>query len=216
MRSRLTHLISFFSFLDPTATNPSLTPTTSPSTPISALPKAVPQTLSHHHRTDSTSLPANPTQSLRSRYAHLPLPLRVMVAFAFHTPTATQLKLVVGFATLFLGGALWIFGQAGESLATTGLGYLVVFDGVGALSRIWVEGRAEGIDKVWDAAGASTHGHCGLRLPFGWVCDELARPDPTALTQTLHSQPTTPSHTGSLWPMRLPALLGRLCLQGGC
>ena len=70
-------------------------------------------------------------------------------------------------AQIVLGASLWITGQSGESLSVTGLGYLVVFDGIGGLSGVLVEG-AKGVDRLW-ASMAGTKGDAEIRLPFGSV-----------------------------------------------
>jgi len=80
------------------------------------------------------------------------------------------MALVLSVFEIALGAMLWIYGQSGESLAVTGLGYLVVFDGMGALSSVVVEGNAKDIDILWELLGSSSASRSGdrqLRYPFG-------------------------------------------------
>lgn len=67
---------------------------------------------------------------------------------------------------LCLGAALWIYGQSGESLSVTGLGYLVVFDAIGALSTIFIEDSKD-VDVLYDVLSKNSTDH--LRHPFGCV-----------------------------------------------
>ncbi|KAM0751358.1 hypothetical protein T439DRAFT_325505 [Meredithblackwellia eburnea MCA 4105] len=112
----------------------------------------------------SSFLPA-PSHALRSKYAHLPYPVRLLVFSALYLPLRTQVALAISVGQIILGASLWVTGQAGESLSVTGLGYLVVFDGMGGLSNIFVEGGA-GIENLWSLMG-STRAEKGLRMPFG-------------------------------------------------
>lgn len=66
-----------------------------------------------------------------------------------------------------LGASLWISGQSGESLAVTGLGYLVVFDGLAALSSVMVEGNARGTEKLWSIISGRRAGDNAVRFPYG-------------------------------------------------
>lgn len=153
---------NFFSFLDPTQTNPDLS-RPSPNSPSS------PSSAPFHSTRDAfaaTDLPA-PSQLLRSKYAHLPGPLRLVVLAALYLPLSTQCALVLSIAQIALGATLWVTGQAGESLATTGLGYLVVFDGMGGLSKVLVEG-GRGVDRLWALLGGGK-AESVVRLPFGCV-----------------------------------------------
>jgi hypothetical protein len=151
---------NFFSFLDPTQTNSdlSLSPklntlsTFAPPTPLSA--QGVP----------SNYLPS-PSHSVRSKYAHLPSPIRFLLLVTMYLPLGTQLALALSLAQIVLGATLWITGQSGESLAVTGLGYLVVFDGMGGLSGVLVEG-GKGIEGLWSLLGGAKP-DSGVRLPFG-------------------------------------------------
>lgn len=173
-RHSLSH--NFFSFLDPTEQhggNESVpfTPTKeslvtrnnyglhSPMTPqSSSMSSPIPA------GSNTNFLPMS-SHSLRSKYSHLPYPVRIVLFAIIYLPLTTQLALALSFAQIVIGAMLWITGQSGESLAVTGLGYLVVFDGMGGLSGVLVEGGA-GIDAVWNLL-SEAKGDQGVRLPFG-------------------------------------------------
>lgn len=137
---------------------------TSPSTPRS-VPALSSSTSRHRHSSSDPSI--IPSISLRSKYSHLPSPVRFLLAVVFHLPILTQISLLAACAEIGLGASLWIAGQSGESLAVTGLGYLVVFDGLAALSSIMVEGNARGTDRLWDVMQGRRAGDNGVRYPFG-------------------------------------------------
>lgn len=105
--------------------------------------------------------------SVRAQYAHLPTLVRIFLVVTFHLPFRTQLALFLSCAEVVLGAALWIYGQSGESLAVTGLGYLVVFDGLGALSSVVIEGNVQGTEVLWDAMSPAKTGNRQIRYPFG-------------------------------------------------
>lgn len=106
--------------------------------------------------------------SLRNQYAHLPTLVRLFLVIAFHVPFKTQMALLLAVTEIALGAALWIYGQGGESLAVTGLGYLVVFDGLGALSSIVVEGNVAGTEVLWEVIGSSSKtSNSHIRYPYG-------------------------------------------------
>jgi hypothetical protein len=160
-------LDSFFSFLDPTKTaSPSSAGTsttgvnTSPTTPLSGAPKPVPSTLSLARQ--SSNLPALP--SLYPKYSHLPSPIRFVIGLA-HLGLRAQLALLLAATQVALGAALWVTGQGGESLSVTALGYWVVFDGVAAGCMVAVEGRAGGVEELWDVLNGRQA--TGFRFPYG-------------------------------------------------
>ena len=105
--------------------------------------------------------------SIRSQYGNLPTLVRLFLVIAFHLPFRTQLALILSVAEIALGAALWIYGQSGESLAVTGLGYLVVFDGLGSLSSVVIEGNVEGTDVLWDVISPAKTGNRQIRYPYG-------------------------------------------------
>ena len=139
---------------------------TSPSTPRS-VPSLSSSTSRHRHTSSDPDI--IPSMSLRTKYSHLPSPVRLILGIAFHLPLLTQISLLAACTEVGLGASLWIAGQSGESLAVTGLGYLVVFDGLAALSSIMVEGNARGTDRLWDVMQGRRAGDNGVRYPFGWV-----------------------------------------------
>ncbi|CAD6954268.1 unnamed protein product [Tilletia controversa] len=71
-----------------------------------------------------------------------PLPLASL--FSLHLlPTHLRPQLIFALAHLTLGASLWVSGQARDSLAVTGLGYLVVFDALGVINPVcaaWMTG----------------------------------------------------------------------------
>ncbi|CAD6565477.1 MAG: hypothetical protein CYPHOPRED_005652 [Cyphobasidiales sp. Tagirdzhanova-0007] len=175
---------NFFPFLDSSsrrASGPSLSPqkafngispaSSGPSSAKSYLdtPKSVPalsnSTSRHRHTSSDPSL--IPNLSLRSRYSHFPGPLRLILAVALHLPLLTQIALLASFCEVMLGASLWIAGQSGESLAVTGLGYLVVFDGIGALSSVIIEGNARGTERLWGIVQGRRAADNGVRYAFG-------------------------------------------------
>lgn len=149
---------NFFSFQDPTqAADPRLATLNSLNDKRASL-GAAPPSLS-----TSPYLPA--PSHLRSKYSHLPQPLRLFVYIALYLPLSTQLALALSVAQIAIGASLWVTGQGAESLATTGLGYLVVFDGMGGLSSMVMEG-GKGMDAFWSLLGSGKV-DAGVRMPFG-------------------------------------------------
>lgn len=140
------------------------------STPLpstSNTPKSVPAPSSRHRHTTSDPSLIPSISSLNSKYAHLPLPLRFSVGVLFHLPFFTQIVLLVSFIEIALGASLWISGQSGESLAVTGLGYLVTFDGLAAISSVLVEGNARGTEKLWSIISGRRASDNAVRWPYG-------------------------------------------------
>lgn len=173
---------SFFPFLDTNGTQPQHSPRrvsghsdqklspSSPTTPLNGVPKAVPSvssTGSRHRHTPSDPSLVPSLSNLRTKYSHLPGPIRLLLAFAFHIPVLTQVAILASIGEVGLGASLWIAGQSGESLAVTGLGYLVVFDGLGALSSIMVEGNARGVRNLWDVLSPRRASENTVRYAYG-------------------------------------------------
>lgn len=92
--------------------------------------------------------------------------LDVLALAIRHLPFRSHLALTVSLAELSVGAALWIAGQNHESLATTGLGYLVVFDGLGCLSSVLLEGNA-GARGWLEARTRLLRGGTVIRMPYG-------------------------------------------------
>jgi hypothetical protein len=67
-----------------------------------------------------------------------------------------QLALGLSLLEFFVGASLWVDGQAGGSVAITGLGYLVVYDAIGVGIRVMGS-----IMRTGEGSQSS------LRRPFG-------------------------------------------------
>lgn len=132
---------------------------TSPHTPLSAYSIKSPSPFVSHapHSThQSTIAPI---------YTSLPSFIRFIVVALRYLPLSTKVGLLLSIGQIVLGASLWITGQSGESLSVTGLGYLVVFDGIGGLSSILVEG-GKGVEEFWELLGSPAV-ESSVRLPFG-------------------------------------------------
>ncbi|PWN37184.1 uncharacterized protein FA14DRAFT_187312 [Meira miltonrushii] len=70
-------------------------------------------------------------------------------------PPAHRPILIFGTFHFILGAVLWMKGQSGDSLAMTGLGYLVVFDAFGVLNSV----ASEWLIEQWRREKASVHAH---------------------------------------------------------
>jgi Cation efflux family len=70
-------------------------------------------------------------------------------------PPAHRPILIFGTFHFVLGAILWMKGQSGDSLAMTGLGYLVVFDAFGVLNSV----ASEWLIEQWRREKASVHAH---------------------------------------------------------
>ncbi|BGP01724.1 hypothetical protein RTG_01757 [Rhodotorula toruloides ATCC 204091] len=131
------------------------------SRPAERLPS--PTTTRTSPKAPEDQLPA-PTATFRQRYGRLPLVFRLFLYTSFHVPLATRALLLLAAAQIVAGAALWVQGQAGESLASTGLGYLVVFDGIGAVSTVLLE-RDGGLEAITQALGSQRNN--SVRRPYG-------------------------------------------------
>ncbi|GAA5913806.1 uncharacterized protein JCM6883_003999 [Sporobolomyces salmoneus] len=106
--------------------------------------------------------------SFRQRFGFLPLILQLPLYSLLRLPfPSSQFALLIAFTQMSLGATLWIQGQAGESLSVTGLGYLVVFDGLGTISKI-VLGNGGGLDQWRIEMGRTSTGE-NLQQPYGLV-----------------------------------------------
>lgn len=131
---------NFFSFLDPTVTNPALSGSGDASSdgmqqpPLSAKPKLVASTLVNGSEStrelDVSSIPLLPSPS--STHTR-----KSLVAKALGLSPRAQLKAGMGLLELFLGVSFWVDGQIHGNVSMTGLGYLVVFDAMGLLLQVW-------------------------------------------------------------------------------
>ncbi|KDN52441.1 hypothetical protein K437DRAFT_254218 [Tilletiaria anomala UBC 951] len=89
-------------------------------------------------------------------------------------PASARPRFLFGSLNFGLGAALWVAGQAGDSLAVTGLGYLVVFDAFGVLSevgsRMAQESWRQELDRRYRSGGKMMRGHTSveqIRRPYG-------------------------------------------------
>ncbi|GAA6064317.1 hypothetical protein JCM10212_006004 [Sporobolomyces blumeae] len=162
---------NLFPFLDANGTAGS--PSASTTTP---LPNGSPSKPSPLSPTASFSRPRQPSaassshdqlpsesSSFREKYGHLPFAFRVVLFSIVRLSPRSQLALVLASVQLVLGSTLWVQGQAGESLSVTGLGYLVVFDGLGALSGVALS--SQGIEKWKSEMGRARDER--IRKPYG-------------------------------------------------
>ncbi|GAA5919637.1 hypothetical protein JCM6882_006885 [Rhodosporidiobolus microsporus] len=139
---------NLFPFLDPTG---------------SASPSSSPTKTFTPSKSAESQLPAT-SASFRQRYAHHGLFVQILAFAFFVVPPTTRALLFLSAAQIAVGATLWVQGQSGESLAVTGLGYLVVFDGIGGLSSGLLERRVQG-QAVWEVVGSSRDG--SVRQPYG-------------------------------------------------
>ena len=111
---------NFFSFLDPTQTNPSLALSPSPAPVSSPLPTDKPQPVPMPLSAPPTLSPLPPSRS--DPQSHLLLSLAVL--------------------EFLIGAGLWVEGQMSGWRCLAGVGYLVVFDAVGVgVSWVGREGK---------------------------------------------------------------------------
>lgn len=147
----------FFSLLDPNDPN-------SVNLPSSAVSSTGSFVSAPHSANPYAPLPT----PLPVPYSHLATPFRLLLYVALQLPASTQFALALSAVQIILGATMWITGQSGESLSVTGLGYLVVFDGMGGLSSVLVEG-GKGVEGLWSIMGSATVAS-SVRLPFGYYC----------------------------------------------
>ena len=129
---------NFFPFLDPTVTNPALSPRDAAidglQPPLSAKPKTVASTLVNGsdsaRELNNTTLPLLPSPSTTYKKPSL-------VSRVLGLSPRMQLKAGMGLLELFLGVSFWVDGQVHGNISMTGLGYLVVFDAMGLLLQVW-------------------------------------------------------------------------------
>jgi len=178
---------NLFPFLGPAAGAPPPPPPGTASSPSARPP-------------DDAQLPAL-SSPFRTRFAHLPLPLRFLLFATTALPLPSRALLALALAQVALGATLWVQGQAGESLAVTGLGYLVVFDGVGALSSVLLEGEGA-LERTLGALGSSRD--LSIRRPYG--CVPLAPPLSLSPTRDHALTPLAPARPPARSPARLVTL----------
>ncbi|KAI9619455.1 hypothetical protein H4Q26_014217 [Puccinia striiformis f. sp. tritici PST-130] len=133
-----------------------------------SLTQPVPNTLSHSQpATKALILPQTGTNKT-GRLIHRNMFLRLLISLIIHPTKIGQLKILIGTIVAVLGATLWLRGQQVDCLSLSGLGYLVVFDAIGAIHQIFIEevGANDGIDRVWESLGRKDS-MSNIRLPFG-------------------------------------------------
>ncbi|SDA01432.1 BZ3500_MvSof-1268-A1-R1_Chr10-1g02660 [Microbotryum saponariae] len=151
---------NFFSFMEPGQISQNGTSPVSPPSMAHGRRASIANASGH-----AAAMPFPKQSHLRYKHADLPSPLRFFILSVFYLPSSTRGQLLLAVGQVVLGASLWITGQAAEALSVTGLGYLIVFDGLGALSRIFVDG-ARGIDALLGAFESGT-GNSSMRTPYG-------------------------------------------------
>lgn len=148
---------NLFPFLDPSSpashSSPIKPPSFQPSSPSPS-----------DNATTSEQLPA-PYSSFKRRYGSFPFIFQLPLYALLRLPFLSQAAICVAFAQLALGSSLWIQGQSGESLSVTGLGYLVVFDGLGALSAVVLQ-KNGGLER-WKADMGNVNSNMAIQRPYG-------------------------------------------------
>ncbi|WWC72408.1 uncharacterized protein I206_106370 [Kwoniella pini CBS 10737] len=133
---------NFFSFLDPTQTNPSLAASPSPKPPSTPGPEATP--------------------------APVPMPSLGVSALSATSPTLSPLppsksdprkQFYLSFAVLefLIGAALWVEGQMSGWRCLAGVGYLVVFDAIGIAVEMVARNEGSGYNTIRRPYGPSRY-----------------------------------------------------------
>ncbi|POW09135.1 hypothetical protein PSTT_07039 [Puccinia striiformis] len=150
---------------DNSSSSPLLSPSWSfPRSPVttthSALPKPVPNTLSHSQpATKALILPQTGTNKT-GRLIHRNMFLRLLISLIIHPTKIGQLKILIGTIVAVLGATLWLRGQQVDCLSLSGLGYLVVFDAIGAIIKSLSKKSAQmmaSIDAIYVCKEAVEH-----------------------------------------------------------
>lgn len=121
-------------------------------------------THSHVGHSHSHHIPT-PTSTTRITFTSL---IRALVRL----PWGIKSSLLLSGVQIVVGASLWVMGQSGESLSVTGLGYLVVFDGMGGVTGIVLEGQgiggSLGMHDFWESLGMGRDERAGdVKIPFG-------------------------------------------------
>jgi hypothetical protein len=148
---------NFFSFLDPTVTNPNLpnSAETTLSTQANATPRPMATTFingtqSGQLRSASVTSPLLPSPIVN------PKPSKSIVSQTLSLSRSAKLTLAFGIMQFLIGSAVWVSGQAGGGVGLTGLGYLIVFEAIGVWVKLWGQ-----VLRLGDGAVSSS------RRPFG-------------------------------------------------
>ncbi|KZT54481.1 hypothetical protein CALCODRAFT_13243 [Calocera cornea HHB12733] len=135
---------NFFSFMEPGSLPPRApaTPASSqfsspnpetPWQPISPFPQS--NDISSFPSTDGTVLPSSSNKNLASASA-VPIADQSTLQRFMMLPNSLKQALVFSLLQFGVGATLWVMGQQRESLASTGLGYWIVFDAAGVYLRV--------------------------------------------------------------------------------
>ncbi|WAQ91382.1 hypothetical protein PtA15_14A265 [Puccinia triticina] len=80
-----------------------------------------------------------------------------------------KLRILVATLALATSATLWLRCQQTDCLSLAGLGYLLIFDALGAANAVLFDPRPDiGTDRLWDALGLRDAG-ASIRLPFGYA-----------------------------------------------
>ncbi|WWC65415.1 uncharacterized protein I303_108033 [Kwoniella dejecticola CBS 10117] len=133
---------NFFSFLDPTQTNPSLATSPSPKPPSTPGPEATPAPVPMPSLGVSGLSAASPTLS--------PLP---------PSKSDPRKQFYLSFAVLefLIGAALWVEGQMSGWRCLAGVGYLVVFDALGVAVEMVARNEGSGYNTIRRPYGPSRY-----------------------------------------------------------
>ena len=119
---------NFFSFLDPTVTNPDL-----------ANLDAAPRPMATNHIGGTRSSPNLATAPILPSPISNPTTSSSWIARMSNLSSKAQMTLGFGALEFFVGASIWVKGQGLGSVGLTGLGYLVVFDALGVWVKLWSE-----------------------------------------------------------------------------
>ncbi|EJU01449.1 hypothetical protein DACRYDRAFT_107999 [Dacryopinax primogenitus] len=157
---------NFFSFMEPGSIPPRGTPATpatshlstpsnleTPWQPVSPFPPS--NSMPTFPSIDGTVLPSSSSQNLASLAAVSMADRSTLVRFLM-LPNSLKQALLFALVQFGVGATLWVTGQQRESLASTGLGYWVVFDAAGVYLRV-----ARSMTRYADPSQRT------LRNPFG-------------------------------------------------
>ncbi|WVQ63104.1 uncharacterized protein L199_001255 [Kwoniella botswanensis] len=133
---------NFFSFLDPTQTNPTLATSPSPKPPTTPGPEATPAPVPMPSLGVSALSAASPTLS--------PLP---------PSKSDPRKQFLLSFAILefLIGAGLWVEGQMSGWRSLAGVGYLVVFDALGVAVEMVARQQGQGWNSIRRPYGPSRY-----------------------------------------------------------
>ncbi|WWC92103.1 uncharacterized protein L201_007057 [Kwoniella dendrophila CBS 6074] len=132
---------NFFSFLDPTQTNPSLAGSSSPKPPHTPGPEATPAPV---------PMPSLGASALNASSSLSPLP---------PSKSDPKQQFLLSFAVLefLIGAGLWVEGQISGWRSLAGVGYLVVFDAIGVAVEMIARKEGQGWNTIRRPFGPSRY-----------------------------------------------------------